>query len=77
MWRKFRNELRKHNIYLTATQTESWNDHRSVYFKGLPILYCKECGAIKEMCNNVGEESAQMIFIKLALLINMIIMFKI
>lgn len=50
-------ELRKHDIYLTATQNEPCGMHHIEGIScGLPILYCSGGGAIKEMCGNVGEE---------------------
>lgn len=49
--------INKHDIYFTATQNEPCGNH---YIEGLsvglPILYCKGGGAIKELCHGIGEE---------------------
>ena len=49
--------INKHDIYLTATQNEPCGMHHIEGLSvGLPILYCKGGGAIKEVCHGVGEE---------------------
>lgn len=49
--------LRKHNIYITATQNEPCGMHHIEGLScGLPILYGIGGGAIKEACKDRGEE---------------------
>jgi glycosyltransferase involved in cell wall biosynthesis len=49
--------IKQHNIYITATQNEPCGMHHIEGLScGLPILYCKGGGAIKEVCEGVGEE---------------------
>jgi hypothetical protein len=54
---KLANKLRKHDIYLTATQYEPGAMH---YLEGiscgLPVLFCKNGGGTKEVCKKYGEE---------------------
>ena len=51
------NIIRNHDIYLTATQNEPCGMHHLEGIScGLPILYYKGGGAIKEACGGVGEE---------------------
>ena len=51
------NIIKKYDIYLTATQNEPCGMHHIEGIScGLPILYCKGGGAIKEVCDSVGEE---------------------
>lgn len=54
---KLANELRKHDIYLTATQNEPGAMH---YLEGascgLPVLYRTNGGGAKEICSKFGEE---------------------
>lgn len=49
------NELKKHDIYLTASQNEpSGNHHMEGALCGLPILYI-ESGALPEYCHSFGK----------------------
>ena len=49
--------IRQHDIYLTATQNEPGAMHYlEAQSCGLPILFCKGGGGVKEICDNVGEE---------------------
>ena len=49
--------IREHDIYLTATQNEPGAMHYiEAQSCGLPILFCKGGGGVKEICDNVGEE---------------------
>jgi hypothetical protein len=49
--------IRQHDIYLTATQNEPGGMHHiEAQSCGLPILFCKGGGGVKEVCENVGEE---------------------
>lgn len=51
------NLIRENDIYLTATQFEPCGMHHIEGLScGLPILYCEGGGAIKEVCDKVGEE---------------------
>jgi hypothetical protein len=48
------NELKKHDIYITASENEpSGNHHMEGALCGLPILY-KDSGSTSEYCNNFG-----------------------
>ena len=67
------NIIRKHDIYLTATQNEPCGMHHLEGLScGLPILYFKGGGAIKEACDGVGEEFQNIddFLIKLKLLVD-------
>ena len=67
------NIIRTHNIYLTASQNEPCGNHHIEGIAcGLPILYCKNGGGIKESCNGVGEEFKSMdeLFQKLEKIVN-------
>jgi hypothetical protein len=51
------NLIKENDIYLTATQNEPCGMHHIEGLScGLPILYCEGGGAIKELCDKVGEE---------------------
>ena len=66
-------ELRKHNIYITATQNEPGAMHYLEAMScGLPILYCVGGGGVNEVCKNSGEEFNNLndFFIKLQKIIN-------
>jgi glycosyltransferase involved in cell wall biosynthesis len=67
------NIIREHNIYLTASQNEPCGNHHIEGIScGLPILYCKGGGGIKESCGGVGEEFEDIndLFIKLEKIVN-------
>ena len=50
-------ELRKHDIYVTASRNEPCGMHHiEGAASGLPVIYHKETGGIIEMCVNHGEE---------------------
>ena len=50
------NEIKKHDIYLTASQNEPCGMHQLEGMScGLPLLYCTGSGGIKETCVS-GEE---------------------
>ena len=50
-------ELRKHDIYLTAARWEGCGMHHIEGAScGLPVLYHKEGGGINESCKNYGIE---------------------
>ena len=52
--KKLTNELKKHDIYITASQNEpSGNHHMEGALCGLPILF-KDSGATPEYCNEFG-----------------------
>ena len=60
--------IKKNNIYLTASLNEPCGMHHIEGLScGLPILYCKGGGAIKEVCKDVGEEFENIddLFVKL------------
>jgi len=51
------NELRGHDIYLTASRWEPCGMHHIEGAAcGLPVLYHSDTGGIKELCKNHGEE---------------------
>jgi hypothetical protein len=51
------NELRKHDIYVTASRREPCGMHHvEGAASGLPVIYHTECGGINELCKNHGEE---------------------
>ena len=48
-------ELRKHDIYVTASRFEPCGMHHIEAARcGLPILYHEEGGAVPEVCKNYG-----------------------
>lgn len=50
-------ELRKHDIYVTASRFEPCGMHHvEGAASGMPIIYYKDCGGINELCKNHGEE---------------------
>jgi len=50
-------ELRKHDIYVTASRFEPCGMHHiEGAASGLPVIYHRNCGGINEMCNLHGEE---------------------
>ena len=50
-------ELRKHDIYVTASRNEPCGMHHiEGAASGLPVIYHKNTGGIVEMCVNHGEE---------------------
>ena len=54
---KLANELKKHDIYLTATQYEPGAMHYVEGLScGLPVLYCINGGGAHEVCKMAGEE---------------------
>lgn len=54
---KLGNIIKEHDIYLTATQNEPGAMHYlEAQSCGLPILFCKGGGGVKEICDTVGEE---------------------
>lgn len=50
-------ELRKHDVYLTATQNEPGGMH---YVEGMacgmPVIYCAGGGGVHEVCKEAGEQ---------------------
>ena len=50
-------ELRKHDIYVTASRFEPCGMHHvEGAASGMPVIYYKDCGGINELCKNHGEE---------------------
>ncbi len=50
-------ELRKHDIYITASRQEPCGMHHvEGAASGLPVIYHKDCGGINELCKNHGLE---------------------
>ena len=51
------NELRKHDVYVTASRWEPCGMHHiEGAASGLPVIYHQDTGGIKELCVNYGEE---------------------
>ena len=49
-------ELRKHDIYVTASRFEPCGMHHvEGAASGMPVIYYEDCGGINELCNNHGE----------------------
>jgi len=49
-------ELRKHDIYVTASRFEPCGMHHvEGAASGMPVIYYKDCGGINELCKNHGE----------------------
>ena len=54
---KLANKLKKHDIYLTATQYEPGAMHYLEGLRcGLPVLFCENGGGTQEVCSKFGEE---------------------
>jgi glycosyltransferase involved in cell wall biosynthesis len=53
---KLGEELRKHDIYVTASRFEPCGMHHiEGAASGMPVVYHKDCGGINELCNQHGE----------------------
>ena len=49
-------ELRKHDIYVTASRYEPCGMHHiEGAASGMPVLYHRDCGGINELCEKHGE----------------------
>jgi glycosyltransferase involved in cell wall biosynthesis len=54
---KLGEELRKHDIYVTASRFEPCGMHHiEGAASGMPVIFYKDSGGINEMCKNHGEE---------------------
>jgi len=54
---KLGDELRKHDIYVTASRREPCGMHHvEGAASGLPVIYHSDCGGINELCEKHGEE---------------------